>query len=66
MRLFSEFLNEIASSLAKNLAQGLVYIAITALFIVALIKCIMPVMQARGQLKRGVRRIRRNDNKDED
>lgn len=64
MRLFSEFLNEIASSLAKNLAQGLVYIAITALFIVALIKCIMPVMQARGQLKRGVRRIRRNDSKD--
>ena len=64
MWLFSEILNEIAGQLAKNLAQGIVYIAIALLFIVALIKCIVPVMQARRQLQRGVRRIRRDETKE--
>jgi|GEM_PF-1217127 len=64
MRLFSEVWNEIVSQLAKNVAEGLVYLAIALLFIVALLKCIVPVMQARRQLKRGARKIRRNENKD--
>ena len=62
MRLFSETLrelwNQIVSQLGKNLATGFVYLAIAVLFIVALVKCIMPVMNARRQLKRGTRRIR--------
>ena len=68
MRLFSETLralwNQIVNQFGKNLAEGLVYLAIAALFIVALVKCIMPVMKARRQLKRGTRRIRRGENKE--
>ena len=68
MQLFSETLrdvwNQIVSQLGKNMATGFVYVAIAALFIVALVKCIMPVSQARRQLKRGTRRIRRGENKD--
>ncbi len=68
MRLFSEIWsqvwNQIVNQLAKNLAEGLVYLAIAVLFVVGLVKCIMPVMQCRRQLRRGIRKIRRNENKD--
>ena len=72
MRFFSEtireiweqFVSQFVSQFGKNLAMGFVYLAIAVLFIVALFKCIMPVMKARRQLKRGTRRIRRGENKE--
>ena len=53
-----------AGQLAKNAAEMLVYAAMIVLFVIGILRCIVPVSQCRRQLKRGTRRIRRNDNKE--
>ena len=64
-------LNSIWSALTSQMGDGirsaaqiLVYVAMIVLFVVGILKCIVPVMQCRRQLKKGTRRIRRNDNKE--
>ena len=56
--------NTVSTQFGNNILEWLVYIAIGLLFIVALLKCIMPVVKARRHLNRGARRIRRGDNKE--
>ena len=51
-------------TLAKNTAEILVYAAMIILFVIGILRCIVPVSQCRRQLRRGTRRIRRNDNKE--
>lgn len=64
MQLFNEVWSQVLEQLAKNLADSLVYVAMIVLFAVGLLKCIYPVIKSRGQLRRGIRKIKSEESKD--
>lgn len=53
-----------AGQAVRNVAEILVYLAMVVLFVIGILKCIVPVSQCRRQLNKGARRIRRNDSKE--
>lgn len=60
----AEFWSEYGQALLGNLAEFAVYLIIAVVFLVALIKCIMPVARSRACLKKATRRLRRSDERD--
>ena len=55
------FLQPLMTFLSADLMSSTVYLAILIIFIMAMIKCITPVMNNRRLLKRAVRRLRKGD-----
>ncbi len=53
-----EFIQKILPSLISDITNFLVYIAIVVVFIVGIVKCILPVMHNRNVLKKAIRIIR--------
>ena len=58
----TELLSGGAGALITDLSTYLVYIAIVALFIVCLMKCVAPVVNTRRVLRRAVREIKQGEN----
>lgn len=53
-----DFIKSLLGAALADATNLLVYIIIVALFIVGIVLCIVPVLQNRGRLKRGIRHIR--------
>lgn len=55
-------LDELFQNLAKDLTNFLVYIAIALVFIIGIVKCVLPVSRAGKKLRRGIRALELNPN----
>ncbi|MBQ9944759.1 MAG: MotA/TolQ/ExbB proton channel family protein [Clostridia bacterium] len=53
-------LDELLQSLAKDLLNILIYIAIALVFIIGLVKCVLPVSRAGQKLRKGIRSLEMN------
>ena len=59
-----DFIQSLFSNALSGVSNLLVYIGIVALFVVGMIRCILPVVRTRGTLRRAIRSIRsEGDNK---
>ncbi len=58
------FWEEFSRAILGNLAEFSVYLAIAAIFVFAVMKCIVPVVRSRGQLKKGTHKLRRSEEED--
>ena len=54
-------MTQFMASLTTDLASALVYAAIVALFVIAMVKCVAPVLNARRLLCRAVRQIKKGE-----
>ena len=59
-----EFWTQHGAAILKSLATNSVYVITVGLFIVAIFRCITPVAKCRMQLKRAIRKIKRDDKSD--
>jgi len=53
------FWTSILQALLTNLAEGLIYFAIVLLFIAAFVKCVLPILRSRKQLRRAIAKVQR-------
>ena len=60
----AEFWKEYGQIILSNLADFSVYLIIIAIFVVGLVKCIMPVGRSRSCLKKATRKLRRSEDSD--
>ncbi len=59
-----QFWKEFGMTILGNLTEFSVYLVIIIIFVVALIKCIMPVTRCRAALKKAARKLRRSEDPD--
>lgn len=60
----AEFWAEFGKAILENIAEFSVYLIIILIFIVAFMKCIMPIITCRNCLKRATRKLRRSEQPD--
>ena len=60
----AEFWKEYGQAILGNLTEFSVYLIIFIIFIVALVKCIMPVARSKSCLKKATRRLRHSEDRD--
>lgn len=60
----AEFWAEYGQAILSNLMNFSVYFIIIAIFVVAFVKCLMPVMRSRACLKKATRKLRHSEDRD--
>ena len=60
---FMQYLKSLFSGSFSGISNLVVYIAIVALFVMGLVRCVLPVMRTRGLLRRAIRSIRSSGDK---
>ena len=60
---FLEYMKNLFSGSLSSVASLVVYVAIVALFIMGLLRCVAPVLRTRGLLRRAIRSIRSSGDK---
>ncbi|MBQ2956659.1 MAG: MotA/TolQ/ExbB proton channel family protein [Clostridia bacterium] len=60
----AEFWTEYGQAILSNLGEFSVYFIIVVIFIVGLIKCILPVLNSRASLRKATRRLRHSEDRD--
>ena len=63
MNNFMDFIHSFFSNAVSGVSNLVVYVAIVALFVIGLIRCILPVVHTRGTLRRAIRSIRSQGDK---
>lgn len=59
-----QFWQEFGGTILSNLAEFSVYLVIIIIFVVALLKCILPVTRCRAALRRAAHRLKRSEDSD--